>query len=219
MIKETAIFFIAYILLHFLVDDSNKKKGKSSKKIYIISLLHSLYVCYECWNILLKHKIDETKHIFDNSPNGSVNVFFVLVSYLLFDLIIMAYENALVPSFIIHHISCSLAVFLGAFYGKCLYPITMLLLSEMSTIPLNLTKLVKNKESIDYMRFLFVITFVIFRTLLIPYVYMTCLYNFEYFLRDHISTSLLLLLTVHLCVNMYWTKLIWNLVFETKKKY
>lgn len=212
IIKDLGFFFVLYIFSKFFIKDNKKNSLKnSSKNTYLICLFHAIYISYNACKILYNYNYDFSKSIVEQYPEAN-NLILFLVSYLIFDIIIMIYENTVALDFMIHHISCSLILYLIVINNRFLYYGLILLTSEISSIPLNIIKITKNKKIKKINYILFAITFFIFRTILIPIIYLNSIINYKNIIKDNLTIICFLLFTIHLLVNIYWTSKIIKII-------
>ena len=171
------------------------KKWTDDTKGYHLSLVHALLQSSCALLLLPSIKLKSP------NPIPAFNyLLIVLIEYLLFDLI----ANKTKKDAKIHH-CIVIAVAAYAFcFGKMHSVGVLLLLNEISTVFLNLSLMGQKPQLL--IKFCFVISFFIFRILLIPFVILYCILPQMKTLED---VGILLTIVAHFGLNFYWwTKIV-----------
>lgn len=205
------IFKIVLARIGCVNTDSKITKSRSMTSQWL--LISSIVTTFLGISPLLKHGYF-VNHITCDILNNtdiiqSIPVLSIFVAYLWYDLIF----NQISTMYKFHHLICSLSVVwvisIGHSAGVMFSEI--LLIAEISTIFLNLkmitTGFVKNMISL-----LFMITFIIFRSMYMPNV---LLKMFECFSYDLSYIVIITIFTSVMIINYYWTVLIIGKVFTT----
>ncbi len=175
----SCLWFVTCITIKLLTEDT---KG------YHLSLVHSLLQSSSAIVLLPTLK--------PNVPIlGFEYLLIMLIVYLLFDLI----ANETKKDMKLHHI----IVIIGATYSFC-YGImhsvgVLLLLNEISTVFLNVSSIQTNPTKL--IKIGFVISFFIFRILLIPFIICYCIIPSIQIKTDYI---ILIMLCLHMVLNFNW---------------
>ncbi len=179
------VAFVALCICSFVKKYTNDVFG------YNLSFIHALFQSVIGVALLPTLDFEECYEIINTRiPDFEISLI-VLVVYLIFDLCANKCKNDIK----IHHFTVLLVATLS-FYFEYMHSVgALLLLNEISTIFLNMLKL--NDEKPIAITTLFVITFFIFRVLLIPitlFIIFSC--DSSYFVLFAIS--------IHAILNFYW---------------
>lgn len=135
-------------------------------------------------------------------------VLIITAHYMLFSLIFHTQRDV---TAYIHHTVLIVSMCYGLFTKRCQYLFVLLMLNEISTIFLNLSKIVVVSMK-TFMRYAFALTFTVFRI---------CLFIRLYFFTS-LTESLLLhehcVFLVHMCLNVCWFPFVLAYPFHTRTR-
>jgi hypothetical protein len=206
-------------------------------KGYVISTLHAIISVLSVLNYFIKYEINfkQINRIIGGGIFGTgdeIMVYSICYScgYLIYDLILMLLvKSAGNSSAIVHHILILLTFLTGLFTGICHPCHFYFLAEELSTIPLNLKTMYRDRPRLHHIfSLLFVFCFFLSRLL---YGSMITVYAFRVaplFLRmawnlDDMFSFSIGLIQASLCIltrllNFYWAFLILQKLFRSKSK-
>lgn len=157
--------------------DKNMVKSSMTIQWLIVSMIVSMFMGFTSLNKFFPILLNMSENMFDNDYDvyDSIDNISVFVGYIVHDLIF----NKPSRTYIFHHVLCLLPIIIFSIYeySKGMMVGEILLIAEISTIFLSMKTFMKyiTGSEAKIVNIMFAVTFVIFRTLMIPYI-LGCIY-------------------------------------------
>jgi hypothetical protein len=215
MYEIIQIMFLYFGMRYLFLTPQTNNKKLHWKLSSFISLIHAIYVTYMAIMLLMRYEYDYNKNIILQSDPEFVKVLYIIVQYMIFDLVTMIYEDNYQISFIIHHIYVIVGIIFTIYYNYCIYLAILCSLNEFSTIFLSFITLLKKYKTIQYIcKQMFTISFIFSRLVLLPYIVYITIDDFDENYRYSFVFTLLIF-AIHLTMNMFWfSKIIKQFIYE-----
>lgn len=216
------LFFLLYALLGPLVTEPATPEGgkkMSPRKLVIVCLVHStIAVVGACYVLFRTSPGDDPMSLI---PAGSEPFLRCTLGYLVFDIIFMVWNRKNVPleaSVILHHVNTFFAIFIADYYKVGLYFCGYLALNEASSLPMHVMRLISNRAAKSILKVVFAISFILFRTLMLP----ALLYHLEVNVIENSTVDRTVVemerkaFWLHVAINWYWTYMVVRMAMKSK---